>query len=102
MASGKVISPSKNHLGAQVDLSAYTTTQYTFPTDGFLTANCLAVAQAKAIVRIYGASGESPSVSLGGWGNGGYPVWTTFVKAGMKCQVATLESNGKIVFFPLE
>jgi hypothetical protein len=89
-----------NNMGTSVNLASYTSTFYTFPTDGYVMVNAGAASTSKAIVRIYPAN-ESTNISIGGWNTGNYPSWATFVRKGMKAKVATLENQGTIYFYPL-
>ena len=93
-----------NNLGARVDISSYTTLQnlYECPSDGFLCADLTATTNAKCIIRIFGNSGTTNQLSIGGWANSTYGSYSCFVRKGMKAQVATIENSGKAYFIPLQ
>ena len=100
MATSTIKGESRN-LSSYVDISSYTTNPYTFPSDGYLLASCAATSNAKAIVEVYGADGNtSNSFRMGGWSNGAYGTWACLVKEGMKAKVITLENSGRVMFLP--
>lgn len=91
---------TKHDITTYVDLASYTSTWYTFPSDGYLTASCGSSSNSIAIGRV-GGSSLNATFSFGGYGNGTYGSWTTFVRAGMKAQAVRLENSGTLYFRPL-
>ena len=91
---------TKHDITTYVDLSSYTSTWYTFPTDGYITASCGSASNSIAVGRV-GGSSLNVTFSIGGYGNGTYGSWTTFVRAGMKAQAVRLENGGTFFFRPL-
>ena len=90
---------SKNNFGSVVSLDTYTSSDYTIPSDGYVLCNCSASSTSKAIADVYGAS--SGVLRFGGWSNSAYPVYTCFVKKGMRVRVVVLENSGHVNYFPL-
>ena len=93
----------KNNIGSQVDLSGYTSSFYTVPSDGYVIINGGSAVAAIAHVRIYGAeSGEryyldiysvTTSVNLGS-------RQATFVRKGMKIKAVKVDTSlGADAFF---
>ncbi len=93
-------SVKKHDMQTSVDLSSYTSTWYTCPSDGYVTASCGSQSNAIAVARIAGTT-ISTTFSIGGFGNGSYGSWSCFVRAGMKVQTARVENNGTVLFRPL-
>ena len=88
---------NSNGFVSSVDLSSYTSTNYTFQTDGYLAVSCGASSTAKAIVRVYDRTAGTSFV-IGGWGNGTFMSHALFVKKGMQARVLTLEAGGTVYF----
>lgn len=103
MATGTVAADqsSKNNIGTRVNLASYTSTYYTCPSDGFLSCICSSSPSSKAIAQIFGAVGETDFAQIGGWSDGTYGTWTTFVRKGMRVKVITLANSGGVYFYPL-
>lgn len=96
---GVISSDLRNNIGVQVNLDAYTSTNYTCPSDGYVRCDCSAGTTAKAIVDITGAT--TGSLRMGGWANGTYGMYVCYVKKGMKVHVVTVENSGHVWFYPL-
>lgn len=90
---------TRNKKGTTVDLSNRTT-DYTFPSDGYLIVSATSTANAVAIVDLRD-SNSSYIGALGGQGNSNYPSWTTFVRAGMVVRIRTVSNSGYVAFVPL-
>lgn len=91
---------TKHDITTYVDLASYTSTWYTFPTDGYLTASCGSASNAIAVGRV-GGSSLNATLIIGGYGNSTYGSWSCFVRAGMKAQAVRLENGGTLYFRPL-
>lgn len=79
----------KNVLGAGVDLKGYTTTQYTFPKDGYVYLLLSYTANQYVYAEISGVSGSAIpiQISTGGDGHYGNTAVPVFVRAGMKFKI---------------
>ena len=100
MAVSKIKTDNRANLATGIDISGYKAQDYVVPKDGYVTASCGSASTSKAIARIY-AKDSSNNFSIGGWGNGTYGAWATFVKRGMRVRAVTVENNGYIAFIPL-
>lgn len=85
--------------GTTVSLDSYTSSDYTFQSDGYVVATCESSSTSKAIVQIKDKNGNN-FVKLGGWGNSTYASYSCYVKQGMKARVITLENSGHVNFEP--
>ena len=85
---------------SRVALDSYTSSDYTFPSDGYLNITCGAAANAQASVSLKDSAGTYVG-EIGGLGNSGYPSWMCFVKKGMKARVSGIANSGHIWFMPL-
>lgn len=85
--------------GSRVTLDSYSSSDYTFPSDGYLFCTCGANQNAQASVSLKDASGTYLS-ELGGLNAGSWATWAIFVKKGMKCR-ATVANDGHVYFAPL-
>lgn len=90
-----------NVRGTPVALDSYTTSDYTFPSDGYVCCAMGATATAKASISLYDANrnyiGEMGAVS-----NGDYPSYLAFVKKGMKVRVSGIANSGHINYYPIK
>ena len=90
-----------NEIGATVEITSYTSTFYTVPSDGYVTASCTGQSASKMIAQVVGNTTANYPVQFGGWGNGTYGSWSMFVRKGMRVKVITVENGGKLYFRPL-
>lgn len=84
---------AKHTLGTSVSI----TNQYTFPSDGYLSAASGNTANSSASVYLNG----SVSVSVENDANGGRNTNTLFVRKGMYVGAPTLVGSGTVTFYPL-
>ena len=96
-----VVRTNANVRGSQVVLDSYTSSDYTFPSDGYLSVACNAAANASAFATIKDSSGNSFALIGSGNSNGTYPAWSTFVKKGMKVRTAEVANGGHVYFNPI-
>lgn len=90
-----------NKAGTRVILNSYTGGSiYTFPSDGYLTVKATAASNAEAWASIMDADGNAIG-DIGGLAGTTYPVFTVFVKKGMKVTVTGINSNGSVYFTPM-
>lgn len=90
---------TRNKKGTTVNLSN-STTDYTFPSDGYLIVSASSTANAVAIVDLRDST-SSYIGTIGGQGNSNYPSWVTFVRAGMIVRPRTVSNSGYVAFVPL-
>lgn len=90
---------TRNKKGTTVNLSN-STTDYTFPSDGYLIVSTSSTANAVAIVDLRDST-SSYIGTVGGQGNSNYPSWATFVRAGMIVRIRTVSNSGYVAFVPL-
>lgn len=90
---------TRNKKGTTVNLSN-STTDYTFPSDGYLIVSASSTANAVAVVDLRDST-SSYIGTVGGQGNSNYPSWTTFVRAGMIVRIRTVSNSGYVAFVPL-
>jgi len=90
---------TRNKKGTDVDLSDRTT-DYTFPTDGYLVVSAGSSASAIAIAELRDSNAAYIG-TIGGQGNSAYPSWITFVRAGMIARTRTVRNSGYVSFVPL-
>lgn len=86
---------AKNVLGAGIDLKEYTSTYYTFPSDGYVCVLLGYDANQYVYADIVGSSGSTLNIHLstgadGHFGNTALPV---FVRSGMKFKIS-MKSDG--------
>lgn len=90
---------TRNKKGTTVNLSN-STTDYTFPSDGYLIVSASSTGNAVAIVDLRDST-SSYIGTVGGQGNSNYPSWATFVRAGMIVRIRTVSNSGYVAFVPL-
>lgn len=91
---------NSNGFASTVNLASYTSSNYTFPSDGYVVASCGSASNSKAVVQIYDRTANM-NFTIGGWGNGTYMAHAMFVKKGMQARAVTIENNGVAYFCPL-
>ena len=96
---GKRITANKR-VGSAVTLDSYTSSDYTFPSDGYLSVAMGARATARASVSLKDATGQYIG-EMGALSNGDYPSYLTFVRKGMKVRVSGVADNGHVYFYPI-
>ncbi len=92
---------TKNKKGTTVNLNSYTSTMYTFPSDGYITCVGNYGIEATAMAEVYDSTGNNRLFYLGDSKQGSYSVYTTFVRKGMKCTHVSISDNGNVYFIPL-
>lgn len=85
--------------GSRVTLDSYTSTDYTFPSDGYLFCTCGANQNAQASVALKDANGTYLS-EMGGLNSGTWATWVLYVTKGMRCRV-TVANDGHVYFSPM-
>ena len=85
--------------GSRVTLDSYTSSQYTFPSDGYVALALGAAGNANASVSIYDSSGAYMG-EIGGLSNNAYTSQMTFVRKGMKARVSSISNSGHVYFAP--
>lgn len=88
-----------NVRGGSVTLDAYTASDYTFPSDGYLSVTMGASATARASVSLFDSQ-RNYIGEMGALSNGDYPSYLLFVKKGMKTRV-TVSNSGHVYFYPI-
>lgn len=95
-----VVRTTANVRGTAVALDSYTSSDYTFPSDGYLCVAMGETATARASISLYDANrnyiGEMGAIS-----NGDYPSYLVFVKKGMKVRVSGVANNGHVNYYPI-
>lgn len=87
--------------GSRVTLDSYSASDYTFPSDGYLSVECNAAANASAFAMIKDSSGTTINLMGCGNSNSTYATWATFVKKGMKVRAVEVANGGHVYFSPL-
>ena len=90
---------TRNKKGTDVDLSDFTT-DYAFPSDGYLIVSAGSSATAIAIAELRDSNAAYIG-TIGGQGNSTYSSWITFVRAGMIVRIRTVRNSGYVGFAPL-
>ena len=89
-----------NKVGTGIDLSTYSSSLFTAPSDGYVTINSTSASSGTAICGIYGAIGES-SFGFSLNANGQWQGNMVFIKKGMRVKTIYLPTNFVIAFVPL-
>lgn len=89
-----------NVRGTPVLLDSYTTDDYVFPSDGYLSATCGQAGDARASASLRDSRGVAIT-ELGGVSNATYATWVVFVKKGMRVRVSGIANNGHVYFYPM-
>ena len=89
-----------NVSGTSVTLDSYTSSDYTFPSDGYLNAVMGTSGTARASVSIKDANGATIG-EMGAASNGDFPSHMLFVKKGMKVRVTGIGNSGHVYFIPV-
>ena len=85
-----------NTFGTTVNLSL--NVAYTCPCDGYVQCSCGATANANAAAQVLDSQGSY--FRIGGYGNGTYGTWTTFVRKGMIIKPTVIGNSGAVQFIP--
>lgn len=84
-------------LGDHINITSYTSTEYTFPSDGYAYMSCPSSTSSSIAVRIYGSNGKYLYLAF----NGTYQYDMVFVKKGMKAKVVSQSNEGQLLFYPI-
>lgn len=90
---------ANNSRGTTVNLDSYTSSDYTFLSDGYITAVVTNNSQSNAIAQVKDSSGTN-FFRIGGYGNSTYATYAAFVRKGMKVRTVLVENSGHITFEP--
>lgn len=91
---------ANNRSGSAITLDSYTSSDYTFPSDGYLSVTMGASATARASVALKDADGQAIG-EMGAYSNGDYPSYLLFVRKGMKVRVSGIANSGHVYFYPI-
>lgn len=90
-----------NDLGTRINISTYTSTKYTIPSDGYVTCEANASGSSYARARIFNPD-ETRYFYLYAGSASTYPAIPVFVKKGMKVKVDEVGNNGFVTFIPIQ
>lgn len=85
---------------SRVTLDSYTSGDYTFTSDGYLSVTCGAAGNARASATLKDSDGNALG-EIGGVSNNAYSSFLVFVRKGMKVRVSGLENSGHVYFYPI-